>query len=386
VTSSSPVSSLYVHIPFCERKCEYCDFASVGGLAGDAEYVSVLIREIEAMGEAGRGQRLNTIFFGGGTPGLLDPGLLDGIMQSIRQTFAIASDAEISLEANPSSVSEQRAERWLQSGFNRVSVGVQSLDDSVLKFLGRVHDSAAVPRAVTAIRRAGFRNLSCDLIYAVPGLTEDAWLRTVDGVVALAPEHISAYELTFEPGTPLYARLRRGQVVPAADDHAMDQHWAGVERLAAAGYAQYEVSNFSRPGLECRHNLAYWHNDFYFAAGLGAHGHLPPAAAAIAGGIPGGADANQDVAALRYWNTKKLTRYIAGEIRDGCEAVTRRQHAQERLMVGLRLSAGVDVDDTTLQRAESLRDAGFLTANGRRVVLTRRGQEVLNEVVTRLAA
>jgi oxygen-independent coproporphyrinogen III oxidase len=374
------VRSLYVHIPFCERKCEYCDFASVAGLNGVDEYVASLERELEFMAPAAAGSTLETIFFGGGTPGLIDPAHITRLFRAIRQNYTVAASSEATIEANPSSVDAQRATAWLEAGFNRVSLGVQSLHDPTLQFLGRVHDADRAISAIRTLRESGIGNLNCDLIYAVPGLTNDLWRDTLAAVAAEHPDHVSAYELTVEPGTPLHTSVRRGNVIPAPDATALEQHWTAVDELAQSGYTQYEISNFAPAGYECRHNLTYWNNDFYVAAGVGAHGHLPMSSAARVG------FEKADGIAVRYWNTRKVGRYSAGEWRQDHEYINEQQRDAERLLVGLRLQRGVAVDDVTMSKASSLVDAGLLVVTTGRIVLTRRGQEVLNEVVARLAA
>jgi oxygen-independent coproporphyrinogen-3 oxidase len=374
------IRSLYVHIPFCERKCEYCDFASVAGLRGVEEYVASLERELEFMAPAAAASSLETIFFGGGTPGLIDPRHITALMGVVRQNFTLAAGAEVTLEANPSSVDAHRVTTWLDAGFNRVSLGVQSLHDPALQFLGRVHDSSCAIAAMRTLRESGVTNLNCDLIYSVPGLTNDLWRETLSAVVAERPDHISAYELTVEPGTPLHTSVRRGKVKPVPDAAALEQHWIAVDTLAQDGYTQYEISNFAVPGYECRHNLTYWSNEFYVAVGVGAHGHLPADAAQSVG------FGRIDGVATRYWNTRKVGRYSDGDWREDCETISEQQHNAERLMVGLRLQRGVTVDDETMNKALTLADAGLLDVTTGRIVLTRRGQEVLNEVVARLAA
>jgi oxygen-independent coproporphyrinogen-3 oxidase len=375
------IRSLYVHIPFCERKCEYCDFASIAGLNGVDEYVASLERELEVMAPAAAGSTLETIFFGGGTPGLIDPGHIARLMRAIRENYAVSATVEATIEANPSSVDTERATAWLDAGFNRVSLGVQSLHDPALRFLGRVHDAKSAITAIRTLRSAGVTNLNCDLIYAVPGLTNGLWQETLSSVAQERPDHISAYELTVEPGTPLHTSVRRGKVKPVADPAALEQHWIAVDQLGQSGYTQYEISNFATAGYECRHNLTYWNNNYYVAAGVGAHGHLPAEAAQKVG-----INETEGVA-IRYWNTRKVGRYAAGQWREDYESITSRQHEAERLMVGLRLQCGVAVDDTiTIHNARALADAGLLVVTTGRIVLTRRGQEVLNEVVARLAA
>jgi len=374
------VRSLYVHIPFCERKCEYCDFASIAGVNGVDEYVASLERELEFMAPAAAGSTLETVFFGGGTPGLIDPAHIARLFRAIRQNYTLSPAIEATIEANPSSVDAQRAVAWLNAGFNRVSLGVQSLHNPALHFLGRVHDSESAITAIRTLRGAGVTNLNCDLIYAVPGLTNDLWEGTLSTVAQERPDHISAYELTVEPGTPLHTSVRRGKVKPVPDAAALEQHWIAVDTLRQSGYTQYEISNFATSGFECRHNLAYWNNRFYVATGVGAHGHLPADVAQSVGFHQAGG------VAVRYWNTRKVGRYSAGEWREDYESITNRQHDAERLMVGLRLQGGVAVDDATIYKARELADAGLLVVTTGRIVLTRRGQEVLNEVVARLAA
>ena len=381
------VRSLYVHIPFCERKCEYCDFTSVAGTAGEAEYVAALIREIRVLGDQLPGVELDTVFVGGGTPSLIAPAHLGSVMSAVRDAFRVAPDAEVTLEANPSSTSYARARAWRDSGFNRVSLGVQSLEPDILGFLGRVHDGPRARSAVDEVRRAGFASVNCDLIYAVPGLDAGRWARTLQRVAAGAPDHISCYELTVEPGTPLHTSVRRGRVTPVDAEVALAQHDAAVTMLGGAGYAQYEVSNFAKPGFECRHNLTYWRNRPYIAAGVGAHGHLPPEAAAALGiAVAAGARA------VRYWHGRGIAAFGAA-MRDGVlpirdsESVSARTHEEERIMLGLRLAEGVTLrGDAVLAEARVLQAAGLLLLDDDVACVTRRGESVLNAVTARLTA
>src|SRR5579872_6121253 len=273
----SDVRSLYVHIPFCERKCEYCDFTSVAGTTGSEAYMDSLSTEIRRLGERLGPLTLDTVFIGGGTPSLVDPTSLATLVATVRSTFDVAGDAEFTMEANPSSITEQRAGVWRQAGVNRISIGVQSLEADALTFLGRVHDAERAIAAVGEVRTAGFTSINCDLIYAVPGLGDTRWRRTLGRVIEAGPTHVSCYELTVEPGTPLHTSVRRGLVTPVDAARSIRQHRIAVAVLEAAGYEQYEVSNFAIPGEACRHNLVYWHNGYYIAAGVGAHGHVPAA-------------------------------------------------------------------------------------------------------------
>ncbi|MFN2451419.1 MAG: radical SAM family heme chaperone HemW [Candidatus Dormibacteria bacterium] len=380
----SSVRALYLHVPFCERKCSYCDFVSMAPTGDERRYVDALRREIRTLARALPGVELDTVFIGGGTPGLLEPELLAAVLAEVRGGFALAADAEVTLEANPSSTSERRAACWLEAGCTRVSLGIQSLEPDVLAFLDRVHDAERAVTAVAEVRRAGFRSVNCDLIYAVPGLDDARWRATLDRVLELDVGHLSAYELTVEPGTPLHVAVRRGRVRPVDPEAALRQHWIAVERAAVAGFAQYEVSNFARPGQECRHNLVYWRNQYYAAAGLGAHGHLPAVAAAALG-----MEAAADAVAVRYWHGRSLPRYLAAAAAallpmSGHESVLAADSESERLLLGLRLQEGVSVPPAAAARALALEEAGLLRTKGHNARLTRRGQEVLNAVALEL--
>ncbi len=383
-TACGEVGSLYLHIPFCERKCEYCDFTSVAGATGSAAYMEALGTEVRRLGERLGRLSLDTVFIGGGTPSLVDPELLAGLVATVRNTFSVAADAEVTMEANPSSVSTARALVWKAAGVNRISLGVQSLEADVLSFLGRVHDADRAVAAVAEVRAAGFTSINCDLIYAVPGLGDTRWRRTLERVVAAGPTHISCYELTVEPGTPLHTQVRRGLVKPVEGVRSMRQHRIAVEVLERAGYVQYEVSNFARPGEECRHNLVYWRNGYYVAAGVGAHGHLPAEAAAAIG-----LDVEAGAVSMRYWHGRGIAAYgravDAGRLPvAGSEPVGPGMREQERVMLGLRLREGVRIDASSLDEARALEGLGLLAVDGDRVRATSRGEAVLNQVTLRL--
>jgi len=379
------VRSLYIHVPFCERRCEYCDFVSMAGRERETEYVEALRTELRGLAARLGRLELNTVFVGGGTPSFVDPARLAGILEEVRAGFDLAPGCEITLEANPSSTTEARAGAWLAAGFNRVSLGVQSLEPDILAFLGRVHDRDRALAAVAEVRAAGFARVSCDLIYAVPGLDDARWRSTLERVAALGTGHVSAYELTVEPGTPLHAGVRRG-TRPAVDpEAALRQHRMAVEILEDAGLHQYEVSNYARPGEECRHNLVYWRRGHYLAAGLGAHGHLPAALAA-----PLDIPAPPEMASLRYWNGRSLPAYLAacrrsgGLALEGWETVGAADAETERILLGLRLAEGLEVSESWGARTGELVAAELLWRRDGRVGTTARGQEVLDEVVRRL--
>lgn len=378
------VRSLYLHIPFCERKCEYCDFTSVAGATGSAAYMDALNAEVRHLGERLGRLSLDTVFIGGGTPSLVGPELLAGLVATVRDTFSVATSAEVTMEANPSSITAARALVWRAAGVNRISIGVQSLEADALRFLGRVHDAGRALAAIAEVRAAGFTSINCDLIYAVPGLGDTRWRRTLERVVAAGPTYISCYELTVEPGTPLHTRVRRGLVTPVEGARAMRQHRIAVDVLGGAGYSQYEVSNFAVAGEECRHNLVYWHNGYYAAAGVGAHGHLPAAAAAAIG-----LDVEAGAVSVRHWHGRGIAAYgravRAGEFPiTGSEPVGPGMREQERVMLGLRLREGVRLDGSSLDEARSLEGLGLLAVDGDRVRATERGEALLNQVTLRL--
>ena len=382
MTPAGPVavSALYLHIPFCERKCEYCDFVSVAGTRGQEQYVGVHVDEVRRTGAALGGSRLESIFCGGGTPGLLDLSLMGTLMGTVREAFVVAPGAEVTLEVNPSSTSAERARAWREAGFNRVSMGVQSTHDDVLQFLGRVHDRDRALDAVGELRAAGFENVSVDLIYAVPGLDDERWLASLEALIACGPDHVSCYELTVEEGTPLHRSVAAGRVRVADPEAALRQHRVAVETLCGAGYAQYEVSNFARPGFECGHNLVYWRNGYYAACGVGAHGHLP-AAAAPAFEL----EAPEGAVAWRHAHGRSLPRYLRERGLGEVEWVDGATRDAESLMLGLRLREGVLLRGPAM-REEALRlvVAGLLEVSGDRAVATARGEEVLNAVTVRL--
>jgi oxygen-independent coproporphyrinogen-3 oxidase len=379
------VRSLYLHIPFCERKCEYCDFTSVAGATGSDAYMDALDAEVRRLGERLGRLTLDTVFIGGGTPSLVVPDLLARLVSTVRSTFSVAAGAEVTMEANPSSINAGRARVWKAAGVNRVSIGVQSLEADTLRFLGRVHDADRALAAIAEVRDAGFTSINCDLIYAVPGLGDARWRRTLERVAAAGPTHISCYELTVEPGTPLHTQVRRGMVRPVDGVRSMRQHRIAVELLEHAGYVQYEVSNFALAGEECRHNLVYWHNGYYLAAGVGAHGHLPAAAATAVG-----LDVEAGAVSVRYWHGRGITAFgraiRAGGIPvAGSEPVGIEMREQERVMLGLRLREGVRIGASTLEEARALEGLGLIAIDGDRVRATARGEAVLNQVTLRLA-
>jgi oxygen-independent coproporphyrinogen-3 oxidase len=267
--------ALYVHIPFCQAKCPYCDFNSYAGLeALMAPYADALIAEMALWREPTRDARVATVFFGGGTPSFLPLAETERIFAALSRSFRLAPAAEITTEANPGSADSSRLAGLRRLGFNRLSLGVQSFHDDELRLLGRIHSTAEARRAYRAARRASFENVNLDLIYGLPGQPLAAWRRTLAEAIALGPNHLSLYALTLEEGTPLAADVVRGRLPAPDPDLAADMYLWASEALAAAGYQHYEISNWALPGRRCRHNLVYWHNQPYLGLGAGAHSCL----------------------------------------------------------------------------------------------------------------
>ncbi len=270
--------SLYLHIPFCRRRCAYCDFntyTSVGALQG--AYARAMCREIEQVAEfaeeAGQLRPLHTIFFGGGTPSLMALADLSAILQTTQRAFGWQPDIEITLEANPDTVDGVYLAGLRALGINRLSFGVQSAVASELQLLERSHDFTTVIRVAKKARQAGFTNFSFDLIYGVPGQTFESWAQSLEAALALDPPHLSLYCLTIEAGTPMQRWLNNGRIQPPDPDLAAEQYDLACARLKTAGFTHYEISNWAKPGLACAHNLTYWRNQEYLGLGAGAHGH-----------------------------------------------------------------------------------------------------------------
>ena len=317
-----PALGLYIHIPFCKAKCAYCDFYSLAHSEEKMDaYTAALLRHLEEVAPRAAGMQVDTVYFGGGTPSYLGTARLIRILQTVQRRYDVTRDAEITLEANPDSAGDWRALRRLRrAGFNRLSLGVQSTDDELLRRIGRVHTCEHVQQAVTAARKAKLTNLSLDLIYGLPGQTVEDWQRTLADAVALGPEHLSCYGLKLEEGTPLWQQ-RQALTLPD-DDAQADMYLYTVAALSEAGYGQYEISNFARAGRESRHNLKYWRMQEYAGFGPGAH---------------------SDFGGVRYGYVRDLDAYIAGRL-VLAEAETDGTLARdfEYVMLSLRTAEGID--------------------------------------------
>lgn len=361
------VGSLYLHVPFCSHKCHYCDFYSIVDTQDRQDaFAARLIRELSAWAPLAVGGPLQTIFVGGGTPSLLRPELWRRVLAALAADYDLSSiragRGEFTVECNPESVTTELLDVLVAGGVDRISMGAQSFNSRHLKTLERLHDPTSVPRAHDLVRAAGIRRTSIDLIYGVPGQSPAEWESDLASALALGTDHVSCYNLTYEPATAMTARLARGEFTPADEDTEIQMFEAASTRLVAAGLARYEISNYARPGQECRHNLAYWRQDQWLACGPSASAHLRLA------------DGHH-----RWKNTPRLDDYLRGDDAGFAPATDHegpdaRRALIERMMTGLRLAQGLDAHDTLarasdidpdaatrlLARAEHARQVGHL--------------------------
>jgi oxygen-independent coproporphyrinogen-3 oxidase len=352
---------IYVHIPFCAHRCDYCDFATWtdrGHLID--QYLDACIADVAARDLP----PATSVFFGGGTPSLLPAAQLVRILDAIART----DDCEVTVECNPDSVDPAKLAAYARAGVNRLSFGVQSMVPHVLAALGRTHDPANVERAIASARAAGIRRINVDLIYGTPGESAADWRRSLDGALALGVEHVSAYALTVEPGTPLGRDVAAGVRVAPDDDRQADAYEVADDVLGSAGYAWYEVSNWARPGEECRHNLCYWTGADYVGIGCAAHGFT---------------------AGRRWWNVRTPERYVAAiEARTsaeaGAEVLEPGPRAEEAFSLALRTRAGAVAAGNSAAAVDELVTQDLVTRLGGRIVLTRRGRLLASDVTARL--
>jgi oxygen-independent coproporphyrinogen-3 oxidase len=389
--------SLYLHVPFCQTKCPYCDFNTYQGIETlMAPYLEALIAEVECWGMSLDHPAVNTVFFGGGTPSYLPRDAIGRILQAVGSVFAVESGAEITTEANPGDLTSDLCLQLLDVGVNRISFGVQSLDDGLLKMLGRRHDAAQAVSAYTTARQAGFDNINLDLIYGLPHQTMSQWRDTVQRLTALHPAHVSLYCLTLEEGTPMQSWVKQGRLPEPDPDLAADMYHYAEDLLAEAGYHHYEISNWSLPDRGSRHNKAYWLNLPYLGVGPGAHSRLGE---------------------YRFWTVDSPRDYIdrvnrwaqashgpIGALDEAalrsCLSVSGNEHidtdlsAAETMFLGLRLLEGIDLDRASAQVGidlavkyrtpiSELLDLALLERCGARLRLTRAAYLIANQVFIR---
>lgn len=366
---------IYVHIPFCVKKCRYCDFNSgVYGHDLHDRYFDSLINEISDFGDS-HSICADTVYIGGGTPSSVPVSYIGQVIDALRSSIEVTDDAEISIEVNPGTMNRKKAEDYRSLGINRVSIGLQSADDSVLKSLGRIHTVKDFDETFDALRESGFGNINTDLIYAVPGQTLESLSKTLDHVAKLGPEHISAYSLIIEPGTPLYDDVDKGIVKPVDEDTDRLMSDMCLQMLRANGYGRYEISNLSKKGFECRHNLKYWRRDPYVGFGAGAHSMYGD---------------------CRYANVRDVNKYVSCDCNSESEKIylSEDECAREQLMLGLRLSEGIDtVEFEDMYGIDLFEDhpvigdmvkGGLIEVKGSRIALTDRGMDIMNSVLIEL--
>jgi len=393
---------IYIHIPFCVQKCRYCDFTSYAGKGEELKnrYIKSLINNIKQAATAPTGglpalsgRTVDSIFFGGGTPSLLSPAQLGEIMTELRSHFVLTDDCEITMEANPGTVSLETLQGYRNLGFNRISFGVQSMEPEILKILGRIHGPEEAAESVRLAREAGFENLNLDLMFGIPGQTLEQWKSTLAKITDLKPEHISFYSLQVEEGTPIYNEIKFGRLEPLTDEEDREMYHVGLEYLRDQGYHQYEISNGAKPGKECRHNIKYWTLSDYVGFGVSAHGFVD---------------------GVRYSQGDDLMEYIETLERGESPVVWTHNNqledfASEFMFTGLRLAQGVDLDEfeqrfgmametmyhEILAELEEYERQGFVVveeggAEGagchgrkghRRMYLTERGMDISNRIM-----
>jgi oxygen-independent coproporphyrinogen-3 oxidase len=377
---TAPSLGIYVHIPFCTGKCPYCSFNSRPAREGEVEgYVAALETELHLRME-GR-PVVDTIYLGGGTPTTLAPSTLTRLLRAIEARVSVAAGAEITVEANPESLTADALALLREAGFTRISIGAQSFDNDVLAALGRRHDAARAVAAIEEARAAGWSNVSVDLIFGAPGQSHDQWRATLTRVIQLHPDHISAYCLTIEPGTNFQRREAAGDIMGVGEDAELEMYSTARRMLSAAGYEQYEISNFAVPGKRCRHNEKYWRGDDYIGLGAGAH-------SSVAGVRWADASIPEQYAALLARNILPVT-YV--------ERLSARRRMDEDLILGLRTAEGAclarlgerhgrDARREYRNRLQALAGAGLARIQGSRVALSERGMALANEVAIRIMA
>lgn len=379
------VNHIYIHIPFCEAKCRYCDFNSYAGKSKLIPgYVDALVNEIEVRSRDREISPPETIYFGGGTPSLLDAGDVERILGACGKHFGMKAQAEITLEANPGAIDKRKLLDFRAAGINRLSLGVQSFDDAMLKVLGRIHKAEQAEESYVVAGEAGFQNVNLDLMYALPGQSLERWRSDLDRAVALSPEHLSLYCLTLEEKTPLEREISSGKLAAPDPELAADMYQLAEQRLEEGGYDHYEISNWAKGGYPSRHNLACWHNLPYLGFGAGAHSY---------------ADGR------RSWNVDQPDEYMErvsgmvmaeglGPAVEESEVIDRSLEIAETMILGLRLIHGlrldsfarrfkIDVMHVYGRQVGELTDLGLLEVTEEVLCLTPRGRLLGNEVFSR---
>lgn len=369
---------IYLHIPFCVRKCAYCDFYSRTELDLIPDFVDAMIREMDLTADRFN-SAVDTVYFGGGTPSLLGPNRIEAILDGVRHRHYLQPDTEITLEANPGAITAEDLGAYRRMGVNRLQIGAQSFQDETLRFLGRIHCAADAAAAVEGARRAGFENIGLDLIYGLPGQSPEAWRCDLESAMAMAPEHLSCYMLSYEPGTALDHLRRKGRIRPLPDRNVGELFLMTIDVLGAGGYAQYEISNFARSReFESRHNRKYWNFAPYLGLGPSAHSFLPP---------------------KRCWNGRDTETYIRTLRQGGSpieeeERLDREQRMMEAFYLGLRQTRGISIAEFEDRFGidfrtrfggllSELSENGWRQEDATRCALTPKGMLLLDAIVSR---
>ena len=321
---------LYLHIPFCVQKCNYCDFLSFGGSdqKDQADYIEALINEIKYYGKIYRNiYYVDTIFIGGGTPSLIESSLIAKLVSAIKENFQIDENAEFTIESNPKTLTREKLKTYIDSGINRLSIGAQSLDERLLHFMGRVHSKEDILSNFKLARECGFQNINLDLMFAVPEQTKETWANTLEKAMEMGPEHISFYSLQIEEETPFFQMFREGRLKETSDELDRAMYHGALSQLENRGYLHYEISNAAKAGYQCRHNLRYWSLEDYLGLGLGAHSYLD---------------------GIRFSNVKDLREYVVVSKNGSVEwshINSREENISEYLFTGMRKMQGISLDD-----------------------------------------
>ena len=370
------MAGIYIHIPFCKSRCKYCDFFSTTHLEKRAQYVAALLEEWRMRAHEVK-EPIHTIYIGGGTPSMLDDSSLQMIIEAIRRESSLNSTAiseplqddeaklqEITMEANPGDITLERAQAWRKMGINRLSIGVQSLDDELLQLIGRRHTAEQARKAVAAAQAAGFDNISIDLMYALPSQTMEQWQKDVAEALQMGVQHISTYGLIYEEGTVLMTLLDHGVIEAVDEDTEMQMYDYLVGQLAANNFEHYEVSNFALQNRQSRHNSSYWNNTPYIGLGAGAHSY----------------DGQ-----VRQWNISDLDTYIAQamahQLQPEKEVLSEEQRHTERVMLGLRTNRGIGIDEIDRSKAQPYIAQGMLIEKDNRIVATTKDYHILNRII-----
>lgn len=367
------MAGIYLHIPFCKQACHYCDFHFSTDTRGVEEMVSAMVKELELRKDFLSGD-VQSVYWGGGTPSLLPVELLELLMSNIRDQFKVAPDAEVTLEANPDDLDPAKLRQLREAGINRLSLGIQSFSDELLRFLNRAHDATSARRCVSLSREAGFSNLSTDLIYGIPGLDTDSWKKTLQELLQHKPEHLSAYALTIEERTVFGNRLKKGQLTPTEEAHVAVQFETMVAVLEENGYEHYEISNFCLPGFQSRHNSNYWKQVPYLGIGPSAHSY------------------DGECRYMTVRNNALYVRSLAGNVLPmEIEILTRENKINEYILTRIRTSWGCDLhelrdtlDDDLAERCAATLDRyerlGLLVRTGDALRLTGKGKLLADRI------